>query len=942
MDVPQVAGPSKVRWAFDHNNNDQSIMSDITSSSTEKSSSTLAFANSQLIAHGFIRSPGLQLDALSIREQDVAAKCLLEVLGQRITDATRSDELTVKLRTLTYDHERLKSFHEAAEAKAANAEREAELAKSRMNAASKSLIAEQTAHKQTATTLQRAQSALQYNRATAQNEIKKKEKEVEKYVDRWQKLSNEQARLGSVGSGMACANLAVLEGGDGPKDDSLMEQAMAELEANKSRLLSENDALRDVVLSAARGLQNVVHSSDAVMKDPPPLLTADQLFSAGDGNAASFYDAAAQALNAHHKLRDLMSSVRTKVETLQMRDAEYQQIKDSERSREEWVKERDEMILELRRTKEEAERLAEELGKAGSSKISAALERDTNAAKQVEEAAKRLRDREDELEREREEFSQAALRLGQEREALETELQQLREEKRARRARHSLILAPGSPELRRELDIQKTLTTNDERDDRNSGKVHRVRKSRLSVDPPASMIPIPEVAQAGKGKRKAVAFKGDEATVAKKSRRSATPPLPPDDLTVEYISGEDISLPPAPIVGSSTYPQAESTPLPSHGGRMHTPKKTTNPFEEVLLRSAQRPKPIITNGDTLPTFQPIPRSSSDLAGSANTSRTSSGSSSGESSGSRRGGLRRKSTSPKGRHHAPPTKLVGRDPTMITPPIFTHRRIVGKKHQYAPVISSPLSKYVKAAESSSELSKEELDGAASESFSPTNVMLAAIAVSGGRMNGGLASTVKTTSQRTMQGRSPALDFGLGEDGVDGDGGWMVADDAPVPMQLVEKATAFASPRNDAPLTEEDLMPTPSRAGPIRPDVRRGTSKAGRVPVLRPPKTTQTKIKPVRPALAVKPPSNQIFPPTVKGKEKENVPATKPTAVQVPLPPSPVKKTMPAKTVVAKSSKPSLLKTAKTVPVMTKQMSKITALRDRRKLDGHGQGSAAVRG
>lgn len=54
------------------------------SSPAEGSSSTLAFANAQLIAHGFVRSPGLQLDALSHREQDIAAKCLLAMLGQRM------------------------------------------------------------------------------------------------------------------------------------------------------------------------------------------------------------------------------------------------------------------------------------------------------------------------------------------------------------------------------------------------------------------------------------------------------------------------------------------------------------------------------------------------------------------------------------------------------------------------------------------------------------------------------------------------------------------------------------------------------------------------------------------------------------------------------------------------------------------------------------------
>lgn len=48
------------------------------------------------------------------------------------SDVSRSDELQTKLRTLSYDHERLTSLYKASQEKAANAEREEELAKSRM------------------------------------------------------------------------------------------------------------------------------------------------------------------------------------------------------------------------------------------------------------------------------------------------------------------------------------------------------------------------------------------------------------------------------------------------------------------------------------------------------------------------------------------------------------------------------------------------------------------------------------------------------------------------------------------------------------------------------------------------------------------------------------------------------------------------------------------
>lgn len=67
----------------------------------------------------------------------------------------------------------------------------------------------QAAHKQTNANLQRATSALQFARQTAQNEIKRKEKEIERIMERWAKISSEQPKLAGIASGLKCANLAV-------------------------------------------------------------------------------------------------------------------------------------------------------------------------------------------------------------------------------------------------------------------------------------------------------------------------------------------------------------------------------------------------------------------------------------------------------------------------------------------------------------------------------------------------------------------------------------------------------------------------------------------------------------------------------------------------------------------------------------------------------------
>ena len=47
-------------------------------------------------------------------------------------DMTRAEEMTTKLRTLSYDHERLRTMHDAATETAENAEREAAAARAKL------------------------------------------------------------------------------------------------------------------------------------------------------------------------------------------------------------------------------------------------------------------------------------------------------------------------------------------------------------------------------------------------------------------------------------------------------------------------------------------------------------------------------------------------------------------------------------------------------------------------------------------------------------------------------------------------------------------------------------------------------------------------------------------------------------------------------------------
>ena len=62
-------------------------------------SSTLAYINSQLVAHGFARGSGVSFDGLSRQDADRLSKCMLGMLGQR---SVRQAPDTIACPDLTY------------------------------------------------------------------------------------------------------------------------------------------------------------------------------------------------------------------------------------------------------------------------------------------------------------------------------------------------------------------------------------------------------------------------------------------------------------------------------------------------------------------------------------------------------------------------------------------------------------------------------------------------------------------------------------------------------------------------------------------------------------------------------------------------------------------------------------------------------------------------
>ncbi|KAI0058856.1 hypothetical protein BV25DRAFT_1993962 [Artomyces pyxidatus] len=294
---------------------DGSPYSEASSSGSVTSTSTLQYVNAQLISHGFTISPGLSLDGLSNGDSEKVVKCLFAMLSQRMEDMNRTEELSTKLRTLSYDHERLQSMHRTSTEKMANAEREATHHKSKLATATKALQQAEAAHKHTTGELQRTRTSLQAVRATHQAELKKKEKEAERMVEKWSKLSDAQLKLGTVASGMLsvrAANADILEGTANDilgKGRSLVDTALEQAEEACKRLREENTELKNLIIDIANAVRKVLHK--AVSEDPddfdfPIPLGPIDLFPLGTPDAA--FERLSTLLTS---LRDAVTSLRS-------------------------------------------------------------------------------------------------------------------------------------------------------------------------------------------------------------------------------------------------------------------------------------------------------------------------------------------------------------------------------------------------------------------------------------------------------------------------------------------------------------------------------------------------------------------------------------------------------------------------------------------------------
>ncbi|KAJ1306493.1 hypothetical protein OPQ81_007496 [Rhizoctonia solani] len=447
MATTQTPTRRGVRWAFDVANSPFGGAAE--PSTPETSTSSLAYVNSQIIAHGFARAP-LDLSDLGREEQNKVVKCVLGMLSQRVDDMTRAEDLSTRLRTVSYEHERLSNMLRAAKNEVLQAEREAEAAKTKANSLAKDISSAQTSHNRTSAQLAQTTAAIAALRAASTADMRKREQDVARLKERWQKLASEQAKLGTVGSGMVCSNWAVAVNeqyvGMRAEGEEAAEGAMRDAIEARERLSEANDEFREVMVK----LVNVVGEGLREKEVPDIKLPTPAALFTPPGTD----DDAGPALNAYRTLRDLIQQLASAGSTHNP-DKEIA-AREAERAKAEQHR------LEIRGWEERVEKLEREIARlkgelAASNdfceKSRILIEQMVNDKKALEKNveeqnagdAATLAAQRQQLEEERAKFTDAAIRLARERSDFEVERLALAEEKRQWAARQLEEPAPPPP-----------------------------------------------------------------------------------------------------------------------------------------------------------------------------------------------------------------------------------------------------------------------------------------------------------------------------------------------------------------------------------------------------------------------------------------------------------------------------------------------------------------
>ncbi|KAJ9109878.1 hypothetical protein QFC19_001857 [Naganishia cerealis] len=289
--------------------------------------------NAQLYARGLTRS-GLKLEGLNSKARDQVMKVISKLLSQRADDFSQLEAMQTSHRVLAHDLDRLTELHKQLKHRVIIAEKDRELARSQVTSLSQKLKREEQAHKLARDDFGRAQTALTLVRTQAQHDMKKREVQVERTLQHWQRTASENARMLSSGyrAGIICLN-PIESPEQAPRvvthtwcnpnrcrqiltfshfQDSLFDPNIRELNHQMISLQEECEAFRHVTLSTANQLIKL--EALAKREPEPSRLDAATFFKAHPLNSSQTSSSTSHPLTADNRLREIISRVRSCIE----------------------------------------------------------------------------------------------------------------------------------------------------------------------------------------------------------------------------------------------------------------------------------------------------------------------------------------------------------------------------------------------------------------------------------------------------------------------------------------------------------------------------------------------------------------------------------------------------------------------------------------------------
>lgn len=214
----------------------------------------------ELLAEGHLKQP-IDLSKLSKHDSAALNACIRSLLQKSKDDAAQREALLERSRTMVYEFDRTQGKLAKAEEKAHAEGKESELLASKLQQASRDLATERSMHAVCKENLQKSRNALANVKAIAAQDTKRRERETQAILQRWQKLASlpqHHSLDSSYQSTLRQSSSPVASSSNPEPKIELLNACLQDSEMARQELLEHNAGWRDAFSHAISSLSDTL------------------------------------------------------------------------------------------------------------------------------------------------------------------------------------------------------------------------------------------------------------------------------------------------------------------------------------------------------------------------------------------------------------------------------------------------------------------------------------------------------------------------------------------------------------------------------------------------------------------------------------------------------------------------------------------------------------